>query len=75
MPKVSVLPTRSIVRAYAVATGSLSEKAKVTKAATEQYLRDHPAEARALLNQAGLRVGKRGVISAEQFSQAADLVK
>lgn len=74
MPKVSVLPTPSIVRAYAVATGTLGEKSKVNTTAKVAYLNDHPAEARALLVKAGLPVGKRGVISAEQFAQAADLI-
>ncbi len=74
MAKVLVLPTASIVRAYSVATGTLNDKAKVTTAAKVAYLNDHPAEARALLVNAGLPVGKRGVISAEQFAQAADLI-
>lgn len=69
-----VRPTGSIVRAFAVATGVLNEKSKVTTAAKVDYLRNHPSEARALLNEAGLPVGKRGVISAEQFQAAADLI-
>ena len=69
-----VRPTGSIVRAYAVATGVLGEKSKVTQAAKVDYLRNHPSEARALLVEANEPVGKRGVISAEQFAKAADLI-
>lgn len=69
-----VKPTASLVRAYAVADKGKSDKAKVTNEDKINYLRDHPADARRMLVEAGLPVGKRGVISAAQFQAAADLI-
>lgn len=69
-----VKPTNSLVRAYAVATGAKSDKAKVTNEDRVNYLRDNPSVARQMLVEAGLPVGKRGVISAAQFQAAADLI-
>jgi len=69
-----VKPTNSLVRAYAVAANGKSDKAKVTNEDRLTYLRENPATARQMLVEAGLPVGKRGVISAAQFQAAADLI-
>lgn len=69
-----VKPTASLVRAYAVAANGKSDKAKVTNEDKINYLRDNPSVARQMLVEAGLPVGKRGVISGAQFQAAADLI-
>jgi hypothetical protein len=75
MLKTVVLPTTGIVRAFTIATDStVKPKSRTTKEQKVSYLRSHPAEARALLVQAGQPVGKRGRLSTEQFATAADLI-
>lgn len=71
---VFVRPTASLARAYAAAKGTLKDTQKVTTEAKIDYLRDHPEVARRMLVDAEVPVGKRGVISAEQFAKAADLI-
>lgn len=69
-----VKPTTGLVREYLVAKGSrpATSRAKIDAEAKVEFLKDHPETARALATSLGIPVGRRGVISANVFTQVAE---
>lgn len=74
-PQVKIVrPTTGLVREYLVAKGSRpsQSRAKIGVPEKVEFLKDHPATARALAATIGVETGSRGVIAESVFTAVAE---